>query len=165
MKKKTTLSIEEEVIEAFRKTGQSMSQFCEDCMRAYAELQEEGLGHRIQAIDDEIRKLEYQRWLVASRFTQDFERKQEILDKLPEYWKDFTDKAEEYYVGIVPVEEFDDFRRLTGFAKRDLMDLAEYLYETSENDPKKYGGLILDFKHCIKSYNDEHDRIIRGDIL
>lgn len=165
MKERTTINISKETKEKFKKTGLNISQFCEDCMEAYVELDDEGLGRRIQSLDDEIKRLEYQRYLVASRHSQDFERKQEIIDELPSYWKHFTEKAEEYYIGIVPIDEFDDFRRITGFLKQDIKDLAEYLYESKESGRDDYRDMVSDFKYCVQTYNAEHDRIIRGDIL
>lgn len=162
-KKTVSLRIEETILDEFTKTGINRSKFCEDCMKAYISTDEKGLGRRIQSIDEDIRQLEYRKYILTSRYSQDYERNQEILGKIPELWKEFTSKAGDLFFGLCDVEEFDNLRGLSGLLKRDLIDLAEYLVDKEDNED--YNLLCTDFKYCLKQFNKDNDRNMRGDLL
>ena len=163
MKKTISLRISEDVLEEFGKTGINRSQFCEDCMRTYVQFGDDGLGKKIQALEDDIKELEYQKYILASRYSQDFENAQEINEKIPAYWTEFTDKAGDLFFGLCDVEDFDDLRMITGLLKRDLLDLSEYLVDNA--DAPDHNLLCTDFRYCIKKFNKDKERNLRSDLI
>lgn len=167
MKKRTTLNIEEEVLEDFRNMSSlSASQFCEDCMRTYVSIhKKKTISQDLKELEDSIRKSEFDKYLITSTYSKDFEKKQVIYEKLPDLWKDFTKKAEDLFFSIIDISEVDEFKKITGFNNRDIMELAEFLYESKEEDRDDYNLMLLEWEYTVITYNKEHDRIIKGDIL
>jgi len=163
IKKTISLRIAEDVLDAFTKTGINRSKFCEDCMRAYVETDDNSLGHRIRAIDEDIRQLQYQKYILTSRYSQDYEKAQEINEKIPAYWKEFSEKAGDLFFGLCDVEDFDDLRMISGLLKRDLLDLSEYLIDNE--DSPDYKLLCADFQYCLRQYNKDKGRNLGGDLL
>lgn len=162
IKKTISMRISEDILEEFSRTGINRSKFCEDCMRAYVNADGANLGKKIQALDDDIRQLEYRKYILASRYSQDYEKAQEINDKIPAYWKEFSEKAGDLFFGLCDVEDFDDFRMISGLLKRDLLDLSEYLVDNEE--APDYNLLCTDFLYCIRKFNKEKERNLGGDL-
>lgn len=162
-KKTISLRIEENILDEFAKTGINRSRFCEDCMASFISIDDNGVGRKIQSIDEKIRKLEYEKYILTSRYAQDYEHSQEALEKIPAYWAEFASHSGDLFFGLCDVEDFDDLRELSGLLKRDLLDLSEYLVDNE--DSEDYKRLCTDFKYCLKRFNKDKNRNMRGDLL
>lgn len=154
-KKTISLTIDENVLDKFSKTGINRSKFCEECMETYVQLDEDNLSNKILVIEKDIKKLQYQKYILTSRYSQDFEKNQEIVEKIPEYWREFASRAGELFFGLCDIEEFNNLRKLSGLLKKDLIDLSEYLVDSE--DDEDYSLLCSDFKYCLDRYNKDKD--------
>lgn len=162
-KQRTTIYLNRENYDSFKDTGLSLSSFCDDCIKEFMQFDDGELGKQIQLLDEEIRKLEYKKYILTSRHSQDFEKKMEVSEMLPVEWKKYTEKAGDLYFGLCDIKEFEYLRELTGLLKKDLTDIAEFLLD-SEDRPD-YTTICNDFHYAIKVFNKEYDRNIRGDLI
>lgn len=162
-KQRTTIYLQKENYDAFKNTGLNLSNFCNDCIQEFLRFEDEALGKQIQLLDEEIRELEYKKYILTSRHSQDFEKKLEVSEMLPEEWKKYTAKAGDLYFGLCDISEFEYLRELTGLLKKDLTDIAEFIIDSEGR--ADYTTICNDFHYCIKVFNKEYDRNIRGDII
>lgn len=162
-KKRTTIYLKEENYNSFKSTGLNLSEFCDECIETFLQITDDELSPEIRKLEEQIHKLEYQKYILTSRYSQDYEKQIKLIEVLPELWKDYTNRSGDLFFGIIDISEFDELRNLTGFLKKDLMDIAGFLVHGE--DRADYDTLCNDYQYCLKRFNIENDRNIGSDVL
>ena len=155
-KKKTTLTLDKENVEEMKNYGINISEFCNNCISEFLELNKNNSSNQLANMENELLKIQMK---INMFHKQQSDEYKDLMmskeEKIQSYWSELLDNCEDYYYSQVNPNDIETIRNLSSLvnvSRKTLLEIALNTYQHTE-----FNSLSKDIELAIQRYEYDNN--------